>query len=176
MLWCLVWILLMSILIGSHPIHSWPVICFAGHVLVFLCGFCLVLPCALMSWPRPSCYLIIGSFAPPVFPSLPSSFAPYLFSLCLQFCASSLLNIPPVVSWACLALPCQLVFPPRGSFCCFCFILLLKSPSLLQNWVFASSLYHTLTNTFVTVFINLHVSSGPLNNINRSWLLILLLY
>ncbi len=94
-----------------------------------------------------------------MFPSLPSSFAPYLFSLYLHSCASlslylCILFLPflvvpflvvpflvvPCLVVPCLVVPCLVVtcpvlpvfFPPRGSFgCLFCFIFLINiSPSL----------------------------------------------
>ncbi len=70
---------------------TWLVICFAGHVLVFLfcvsTWLCLSFLCAMcspvnLSWPHPSCFLIIGSFAPPVFPRYPSHLLP-LYSPCV---------------------------------------------------------------------------------------------
>ncbi len=112
---------------------------------------CHVFSCQL-SWPHPSCYLIIGSFALPVFPSL-SSFAPYLFSLCLKSCDSSLsiltwlcpaLPCPALPALPCLALPCLAlpnlvascpVFPLRDSFSLFVFFAN-KSPfSFISPWL-----------------------------------------
>ncbi len=74
---------LMSIIISCMFVscfaHGLWIFCFAGHVFLFclstwLLSFfsvCHVLSCQL-SWHRPSCFLIIGKFSPPVFSSLPS--------------------------------------------------------------------------------------------------------
>ncbi len=121
---------------------TWLVICFASHVLVILFrvstwllslfSVCHVLSCQL-SWHRPSCYLIIGSFAPPVFPPYPPCLVP-IYSPCVCSPVPVCLSYQP---WLCSALPCPvqpcclLVFHPQGSFY-FCFILLINV-HLLHN-------------------------------------------
>jgi len=77
-----------------------------------------------------------------VFPSLPS-FAPYLFSLCLQSRASSSLNVPCRVHCPASQLSCQLCFLLLGSFVCF--VSAVNKPLIfLQYWVLAPFFTHNL--------------------------------
>ncbi len=113
-----------------------------GFCPSFLCATCsrqfVLTPPILL----PGYWLIF----PSCFPSLPSSFAPFIISLCLQFRVGSL---PFVRCRLCPVQPCpvqpcpasQFVFPLRGSFCLFvCFIILNKSPLTSCIWVLASSI------------------------------------
>ncbi len=119
-----------------------------GFCPSFLCATCsrqfVLTPPILL----PGYWLIF----PSCFPSLPSSFAPFIISLCLQFRVGSL----PYVGSSdvlCPVQPCpvqpslvqssQSVFPLRGSFCLFvCFIILNKSPLTSCIWVLV--LFHPL--------------------------------
>ncbi len=92
-------------------------------------------------------YLIIGSFSPTVFSLLPSSFAPFIISLCLQSCASLPSN------GSCLVLPCQallhaVLFCPYGVVL-FCLFLSIKRPSLYSSESSPHPTTQTLTNTLV---------------------------
>ncbi len=91
---------------------------------------CFRVPCALMSivLTLPILFPDYWFSCPACCPSLPSSFAPYLFSLCLKSCASSFLYQP----WLCPALPCPVqpcqdllpaCFTLQGSFVLFYFII-----------------------------------------------------
>ncbi len=90
------------------------------HVL--LCQFVLTPPILL-----PVYWLI----CPTCLPSLPSSFAPFKISLCLQFRCWFLVSfrmscVLPCLFQPCPALPaCQSVFPLWGCFCLFYLLLLL---------------------------------------------------
>ncbi len=77
-------------------------------------GFChsFGVPCALMS---PILFPDYWLICPTCVISLPSSFAPFIISLCLQSCASSSSNV--VCAW-CPAQPCQSVFPYGVVFVC----------------------------------------------------------
>ncbi len=94
-----------------------------------------------------------------MFISLPSSFAPFIISLCLQFRASSSSYVPrrccPALPLPCPALPCPakpakpavLFFPYGVVLVCFVLFLINKKPILLHYWVLASSLYPALTSS-----------------------------
>ncbi len=80
-------------------------------------GFCHIfcLPCALLSivLTPPIFFPDYWLICPTCVSSLPSSFAPFIISLCLQSCASSSSNV--ICAWfpvlPSLVLPCQSVFP-----------------------------------------------------------------
>ncbi len=129
-------------------LFCWQCACFC--FVWALLSYCHVLSC-LLSWPRPSCYLIIGSVAPPVVPHYPPHLLP-IYSSCVlcQFVVICSL----VVFWSCPALPCpalpcpalpclpslsnyQLSFFPHGAV--FLIFLLLLQYHLLHYWVLASS-------------------------------------
>ncbi len=127
---------------------------FAGHVLVFFCfvwihGFCPGFLCPMCSHvncldPTHLVYLI----CPTCLPSLPSSFAPFIISLCLQSCASSSSfhhRMYPIMS--CPVLPCPVLWclaklASYGVvFFCFLFVYFIRNKAhLLHYWVLASSL------------------------------------
>ncbi len=100
-------------------------------------GFCPSFLCAIL---LPVYWYIFPSCSP----SLPSSFAPIIISLCLQFRVGSL---PYVGSSSmscvlpCPALPsliqpcpaCQSVFPLRGCFCLFYLLFINKKPIFLVH-------------------------------------------
>ncbi len=147
MLSCLVWtcgLWLFSLAEYLCLFCTWLVIGFAGHVLVFSFvhwaqGFCLSSLCAMCS--HVNCldptHLVTWYWliCPPVFPRYTSSFAPFIISLCLQFCAS--LSSFHCRIFSVLALPCLVscpVFPLRGSFCLIILFSLNKA-HLLHNWV-----------------------------------------
>ncbi len=127
---------------------------------VWACGFCPSFLCATCSCQfvlTPPILLPVYWFIfPSCFPSLPSSFAPFIISLCLQFRVGSYLMfdvvcvlsspVLPCPALPCPALPCLLaspfVFPLRGSFCLFVyFYFLLNKLSITCIWVFA--LFHS---------------------------------
>ncbi len=133
MLSCLVWtcgLWVFSLAACSCPVlhmsgelFCWPcvrVFVLCEHI-VFVLVFCV--PCALMlilltqTILFPDCWLICSTWLS----SLPSSFAPFIISLCLQSWASSLSYVPLLCADS--ALPCQACqlscFPLRGSFCLF---------------------------------------------------------
>ncbi len=106
---------LMSFLIScvfvSYFAHGWWFVCWSCACVLILCEhvasvlvFCV--PCSLMSIVLtppillPDYWLI----TPTWFSSSPSSFAPFIISLCLQSCASSSSNFP-VAALSCPALP-----------------------------------------------------------------------
>ncbi len=105
--WCLV-------LHMAGDLFCWPCACVLCEHMAFVFVFCV--PCALMSIiltpPPPSCYLVIQVTWFTLVTLVTLSFAPYLFSLCVQSCASSLLNVPllsPVLldlALLCSALSC----------------------------------------------------------------------
>ncbi len=135
-----------------------------GFCLSFLCAMCSHANCLDPTILYPDYWLI----CPTCLPSLPSSFAPFIISLCLQSCASSSSNVSrscralpclalPCLALPCLALPCPalpcpalpcpalpcqalpaVLFFPYGVV--FVAVFFLK-PILLHNWVFASSLH-----------------------------------
>jgi len=132
---------LMSFLIScvfvSCFAHGWWIVCWPCACVFVLCEhvasvlvFCV--PCALMSFvlTPPILLPVYWWIFPCCSPSLPSSFAPFIISLCLQSCASSSSFHPECILFlprralSCLAKPASCpVFPLRGSFCCcFCFI------------------------------------------------------
>ncbi len=127
----------------AGDLFCWPCACvfvLCEH-MAFVLVFCV--PCALMSIVLtppillPDYWLI----CPPVFSSLPSSFSPFIISLCLQSRASSSSHVScralsclvvPCRDLSCLVVPCPalpslpslcLVFPLRGSFCCIVYFL-----------------------------------------------------
>ncbi len=164
---CVSWVFSLSVCL--FPVLHMAVDLFAGHVLVFvLCehlasvqfSVCHVLSCQFILTPPillPVYWLIFPSCSP----SLPSSFAPFIISLCLQFRVGSLpyVGSPAYVlscalscplSWSvpclvlscpvlsCLVLPaCQFVFPLRGCFCLFYLLLIIKIQFSSCNWVLA---------------------------------------
>ncbi len=100
MLSCLVWtrgLWVFSLAACSCPVLHMAGDLFAGHVLVFLFCVSTWLLCATCSRQfvltppilLPGYWLIF----PSCFPSLPSSFAPFIISLCLQFHVGSLPNV-----------------------------------------------------------------------------------
>ncbi len=120
-LFCLV--LCSTLAEGFHVVmfcvNMWlvSVLIIAGHLLVLLFCVsswifsCFCVPCALMSivLNRPSCYLIIGSFTPHVFPRYPPHLLP-IYSPCV--CSPApvrrwMLSLC-LVSWP--ALPCQALY------------------------------------------------------------------
>ncbi len=122
MLSCLVWthgLWVFSLDACLCPVLHMAGDLFAGHVLVFL--FCVstwlclhflchVLSCQFVLTP-PTLFPDYWLICPTCLCSLPSSFAPFILSLCLQSYASSSLN----VSCSCPAKPCQLSwFSPMG--------------------------------------------------------------
>ncbi len=148
---------LMSFLIScvfvSCFAHGWWIVCWPCACVFVLCEhvasvlvFCVPSFLSLMSIVLtppillPDYWLI----CPTCLSSLPSTFAPFIFSLCLQSCGSSSSNVScPALS--CLALPslasCP-VFPLRSSFSLFVlFYFWLIKPITLQYWVLASSLH-----------------------------------
>ncbi len=154
----------MSILIScvfvSCLTHGWWfVLC---EHMTFVLVFCV--PCALMLivLSPPILFPDYWFICPTGLPSLPSSFAPFIISLCLQSCASSSLN----VSCSCPALPCPvqprpalpcsalpaILFSPRGSFSFLIFILCLIKAHLLHHWVLASSLHPTTLTYSLKLF------------------------
>ncbi len=112
----------------------WPCACafVLSEHMAFVSVFCV--PCALILIVlTPSILFPDYCFiCPTCLPSLPSSFAPFIISLCLQSCASSSSYVPltcadpalPCLALSCLAKPAScLVFPLRGSFLLlFCLI------------------------------------------------------
>ncbi len=128
---------LISCVFVSCFAHGWWFVCWPCACVFVLCEhvasvlvFCV--PCALcqLSWPHPSCFLIIVNF-PTCLASITSSFAPFTISLCLQSRASSssfhhwcypggILSCPVCLVLSCLAMsclskPCQLSwFSPTG--------------------------------------------------------------
>ncbi len=74
-----------------------------------LVSVCHVLSCQL-SWLHPSCFCDYWLIYPTCVISLPSSFAPFIISLCLQSCVSLSLNVVCVM-------PCQSVSLPGYFFC-----------------------------------------------------------
>ncbi len=159
---------LMSILIScvfvSCFAHGWWFVCWpCAWVFVSKHGFCLSFLCAMcshvnLSWPHSSCFLIIGSFAPPVFPCYPPHLL-VLYSPCV--CSPMPVNhqcypgcIPPCLVLASQAFALFLFFPLRSIFWCwFSFILLIKA-HLLHPWVLASSLHPTpLTHKYISQFL-----------------------
>ncbi len=134
----------------------WHAACFFHGLPAFMLS-CLVWTCGLWVFSLAACLCPVLHnvlscqfvLTPPIlFPdywlicptclsSLPSSFAPFIISLCLQSCASSSLN------FSCL-LPCQAVlFSPMGGFVCLfvLFKFLQIKSHLLHHWVLASSLH-----------------------------------
>ncbi len=118
MLSCLVWtcrLWIFSLAACSCPVlhmagdlFCWPWACvfvLCEHMTFFLV---LSVPCALMLivMTTPILFPDYWLICPTCLPLLPSSFAPFIISLCLQSCASLSSN----VSCSCLALPC-LVLP-----------------------------------------------------------------
>ncbi len=111
---CLVWthgLWVFPLAACSCPVLHMAGVLFAGHVLVFLfcvsTWLCLSFLCAMyshvnLSWTPPILFPDYWLICPTCLSSLPSSFAPFIISLCLQSCASSSSN----VSCSCLALPC----------------------------------------------------------------------
>ncbi len=87
-------------------------------------------PCALVSIVLTPPILLSDYWliCPTCLPSLPSSFAPFIISLCLQSCASLSLYQPWLHRmFPILAKPCQLsCFPLRGSFFLFVLFLMIK--------------------------------------------------
>ncbi len=151
---CLVWkrgLWVFSLAACSCPVLHMAGVLFAGHVLVFLfcvsTWLCLSFLCAMyshvnLSWTPPILFPDYWLICPTCLSSLPSSFAPFIFSLCLQSCASSSSN----VSCSCLALPCPALpcpalpcpascpascpdFPIRGSFILLCLFFPIKTYS-----------------------------------------------
>ncbi len=116
----------------------------AGHVLwVLVCvstwlsvlvSVCHVLSCQL-SWLHPSCFCDYWLIYPTCVISLPSSFAPFIISLCLQSCVSLSLNVVCVM-------PCQSVFPSGVFFFVWFFTLLLIKPYFLQQLSPCSHPFH----------------------------------
>ncbi len=83
----------------------------SGSVLESCQGSDTHSPCSVLLWERA---VSSSLFSPPVCSSLPSSFAPYLFSLCLQSCASSLsydVCVPCVLPCSASQSSCQFVSP-----------------------------------------------------------------
>ncbi len=87
MLSCLVWtrgLWVFSLAACSCPVLHMAGDLFAGHVLVFLfCEhvasvlvFCVPRALVNLSWPHPSCYLVIDSFSPAAFPHYPHHLLP----------------------------------------------------------------------------------------------------
>ncbi len=124
------WLMSFSCVFMSCFAHGWWFVCWPCACVSVLCehvASVLVLTPPIL---LPVYWLIF----PSCFPSLPSSFAPFIISLCLQFRVGSLPNVRcrlcPVQP--CPALPCllasQSVFPLRGSFCSFVlFVIINKS-------------------------------------------------
>ncbi len=113
---------LMSILIRclfvSCFAHGWWFVCWPCACVFVLCAHmalssfsvCHVLSCQFVLTP-PTLFPDYWLICPTCLCSLPSSFAPFILSLCLQSYASSSLN----VSCSCPAKPCQLSwFSPMG--------------------------------------------------------------
>ncbi len=111
----------------ARDLFCWPCACFCFVWALLSCFH--VLSC-LLSWPRPSCYLIISSVAPPVVPHYPPHLLP-IYSPCV--CSpmpvrchmfSGCVLILPCPAFSCPA--CQIascVFPHRVVFVvCFVFV------------------------------------------------------
>ncbi len=129
------------------------------------CCLLLVL-CALLSiiCPRPSCYLIIVSVAPPVSPSLPSFVSLYSLLVSAVLFWSFVLHHVYV---DCTAVPCPPRPPPWGGFCSPCFILLLKTRILLHlNPRLISLITHPASSDQSDLNVNIVITTCQLVSTN----------
>ncbi len=128
--------------VSGFVIHGWWFVCWpcVCVIVLWVHGFCLSFLCAMcshvnLSWPHPSCYLIIDLCALSV-PRYPPQLLP-LISPCfcnpgwfvVVFCVC-LVSCPAL---PCLALSSQTVFPLRGSFFCFVYIIINKKKFCLLH-------------------------------------------
>ncbi len=113
-----------------------------------------------------------------MFISLPSLFAPFIISLCLQFCARSSLMLPCPAPLRQAWLPAILFFPLWGSFVCFvCFVYFIthKKP-IIQYWrcfFFIILMNHSIwlkSHTFFFFKLDLNVSSYFFHDLGLKWL------
>ncbi len=158
MLSCLVWtrgLWVFSLAACSCPVCTWLVICLLAMCLCFCFvwarGFCPSFLCATCSCQfvlTPPILLPVYWFIfPSCFPSLPSSFAPFIISLCLQFRVGSLPNVrcrlcpvQPCPVLSSLVQPASLFFPYGVVFVRLFSFLWIKSPLTSCNWVLAASI------------------------------------
>ncbi len=134
---------LMSFLIScvfmSCFAHDWLFVCWPCACVFVLCEhvasvlvFCV--PCALMSICLDPAYLVTCLLIhfPQLLSLVTSSFAPFIISLCLQFCVGLLPYVGSSAYVFCPALPCpaSLFVPYSVVFVCFV-LLLIKSPFFL---------------------------------------------
>ncbi len=98
---------------------------------LIVCCWCHVLSC-LLSDPA----LLVISLLFQLLHLGPSRLSPFIFSWCLQSCASSL-SMFYVVCMLCLHVlqfsACLSVFPPRGGFCSFLFHFIIKRTTILLH-------------------------------------------
>ncbi len=131
MLSCLVWThglwVLISCVFVSCFAHGWWFVCWPCACVYVLCehmAFVLVfcVPCALMSIVLTPTILLPDYWliCPTCLSSLPSSFSPFIISLCLQYCASSssfhhciypIVSCVPCRALSALLCPVRLVVP-----------------------------------------------------------------
>ncbi len=157
---------LMSFLIScvfvSCFAHGWWIVCWPCACVFVLCEhvasvlvFCV--PCALMSFvlTPPILLPVYWLIFPSCSPSLPSSFAPFIISLCLQSCASSSSFHPECILFlprralSCLAKPASCpVFPLRGSFFVVSVLFFIK---YVAHFLHFESSPHSFTPTLTLV-------------------------